>query len=131
MLDLFYLENSRDMIFKVSLIDPGYFFSEKYLKNAGIEREALLIRVYPEQTKVIDWPILRFHCSTVLFSMIYEYMQNPFYQFSYQVGNLIPLSFVQDNSASNKANLTKFSELTLQTSTYLGDELKKTVFCLA
>ena len=31
-------------------------FSEKYIKNARIERKVLLIN--PEQTKVIDWPIL-------------------------------------------------------------------------
>ena len=39
---------------------------------------------------------------------------NPFLLFFIVSENLIPLTFVQDNSTSNRANLTKFSELTLE-----------------
>ena len=74
-------KNSRNTIYKVFLIDPGYFFSEKFIKNARVKQKILLIRILPEQTKLIDRLILLFHCSIVLFSRIYEYMQNLFYRF--------------------------------------------------
>ena len=41
------LKNLRDAVFKVFLIDPGYFFSEKYIENARIKRKILFIKALP------------------------------------------------------------------------------------
>ena len=36
-------KNLRDAVLKVPLIDPEYFFPEKYIENAGIKRKILFI----------------------------------------------------------------------------------------
>ena len=45
------LKNLRDAALKVSLIDPWYFVSEKYIENAGIKRKILSIRFYLSKQK--------------------------------------------------------------------------------
>ena len=35
------LKNLRDALLKVSVIDPGYLFSKKYIENARIKRKIL------------------------------------------------------------------------------------------
>ena len=51
-----------------------------------------------------------------------------FHRFSSRAKNLIPLTFVQDNSTGDKDDLTKFSELTLLKDICLEDELKELNF---
>ena len=45
--DFFSFEKIKGYNLKVYLIAPGYFFFEKYIQNARIERKVLLIWVLP------------------------------------------------------------------------------------
>ena len=75
----------------------------------------LFIRVLPRAQKCdgFAYSIVSLFYSIVLYnSLIYV---NLYCRFSSLTENLIPLSFVQDNSKSNKANLIKFSGLSLET----------------
>ena len=91
------------------------FFSEKYIENAGIKKKFYLLGFYSEQTKEMDWLILLFLCSIVMFSISLWIYGKPLLSFLFANGKSHSHSFVQDNSKVNKANLIKFSGPILET----------------
>ena len=110
------LKNFGDVVLKGFLIDLGHFFSEKYIENARIKLKKIIYKDFT-LSKQKRWIGLFYGFFVLLYCRLkfYGYKQDLYCRFSSRTANLIPPTFVQDNSKSIKANSIKFLKQILET----------------
>ena len=66
------LKNFRHAILKVFLIDPGYYFSEKYIEKTRIKWKILFIKALPWANKSdgLAYSIVSFFCCIVSYNFM-------------------------------------------------------------